>query len=442
MLDVSECDGGLDHWARRLVSMSSPSVARLRRNYVSVTALRWMPAGFVAPILVLLPLSRGLDLAEVGVVFAVYAGSTAVLELPTGGLADSIGRKRVLLIASCSHLLFYGALLIAEGLVTWLVVAAMGGAARALDSGPLEAWFVDEVLTQGTNDDLQRGLSLAMASGAISLASATIGGGLLPTFFAGSLTASVVGAVFAQALHLAGVALLVAEVNRVPEGTAQSGLARWRGTVQSAVRLSATRGPVRRLLGVSVVLGVALTALELLWQPRFSSLLGGLSQQTTTPTLGLLLAAAFVLSSVGSAVAPRTLRVFRGNPRAGAFYAVTGQGVFLLALSLSSNGVMAGIFFLVVYLHVGLQSPMHQELLHQHVSSSQRSTMLSAESLLMQAGGLLSSLAAPALADRYSIGVVWSVVGAGLVMAAFLYRGIGVAGLRQSRHEDEASKPH
>jgi hypothetical protein len=42
-----------------------------RRRYLVLTALRWLPVGLLIPIFVLVPLSRGLSLTEIGLVFAV-----------------------------------------------------------------------------------------------------------------------------------------------------------------------------------------------------------------------------------------------------------------------------------------------------------------------------------------------------------------------------------
>src|SRR3712207_7579714 len=59
----------------------------------SLTVLRWLPVGFQAPITVLLAQSRGLSLAEIGLLFTVHGLVVVALELPTGGLADVLGRR-------------------------------------------------------------------------------------------------------------------------------------------------------------------------------------------------------------------------------------------------------------------------------------------------------------------------------------------------------------
>ena len=113
--------------------MSSPLTARTAtRRYVGLTALRWLPVGLSAPVTVLLASARGLSPADIGVVLAVYSVVTLLLELPTGGLADALGHRLVLVLAG---LLTTGGLL--------LLVVADSTAAFAL------AWALATVGARG-----------------------------------------------------------------------------------------------------------------------------------------------------------------------------------------------------------------------------------------------------------------------------------------------------
>ena len=70
------------------------STARLTRHYVVLGALRWAPVGLVLPFLVITPEARGLSLGAIGAVLAVHSVVTMLLEVPSGALADTIGRRR------------------------------------------------------------------------------------------------------------------------------------------------------------------------------------------------------------------------------------------------------------------------------------------------------------------------------------------------------------
>ena len=103
-----------------------------RRRYLILVGLRWLPDGLLIPIIVLLALSRGLSLTEIGLVFAIQGLVVLALELPTGGLSDSLGRRPVLILASLVGLVSLGLLYVADSVA--LFVAAMASRASSARS--------------------------------------------------------------------------------------------------------------------------------------------------------------------------------------------------------------------------------------------------------------------------------------------------------------------
>ncbi len=132
--------------------------AAATRRYAVLSFLLWLPAGLYLVPLVLLMLERGLSVATVAVVGVAYGLTVAVCELPTGGLADVLGRRPVLIasaVAGAAGLLLLGL----AGTVALLVLSAMlRGLARALSTGPLEAWYVDAAQAADPDVAVERGL--------------------------------------------------------------------------------------------------------------------------------------------------------------------------------------------------------------------------------------------------------------------------------------------
>lgn len=398
-----------------------PAGAQLRRRFVLLTALRWLPVGFVTPVAVLLPLSRGLTLGQVGLVMACYAATTALLELPTGGVADAVGRRPVLVASSVVGVVVFALMLVAHDLGPWIVLKVLAGSARALDSGPLEAWYVDEARRLDPGADIRRGLARAHAVEAGGLGLSAAAGGLLPVAFGGDLAAAVVAAGAAQVLHLVGVLALVTE-HRTSHRRARRGAARQvPADVRAALVVAAGRGPVSWLLCGSLVWGLALGGIELLWQPRFTDLLGGRSD---TGPLGVLMAVAFLAAAMGSALAQRLARLVGGGAGRSAMACTLTQAAACVGLAAAGSFAVAAPAFVAVYLLNGARAPFHHELLHDQVAAAHRSTMLSAASLSLMAGGLVGSLSLPALAGAAGIPWTWALVGAVLGASALLYRSI------------------
>ena len=75
------------------------TVKEIQRIYHLVISLFWLATALPISLLVLFAQARGLDLFQVGIVMGLYSLTIVVLEVPTGGLADTIGRKRVAILA-------------------------------------------------------------------------------------------------------------------------------------------------------------------------------------------------------------------------------------------------------------------------------------------------------------------------------------------------------
>lgn len=404
----------------------------VRWRFLALTGLRWLPVGFLTPVLVLLPLSRGLSLPEVGLVTATYGATTALLELPTGGLADSVGRRTVLVASSLVHIAFFAVLLVATGVAVWAVAMSLGGVARALDSGPLEAWYVDESRRLEPGVELRAGLSAAGVVEGVALAASAVTGGVLPAVVTnGGLVVIVWAALAAQTLHLLAVFVLMPEHRRAVTGSTsrslRSGPSQLVTVVSDGLRFGLRRGPIRMLLLVSVGWGVALGGIEILWQPRFVTLLGGdpgapvTANGSPTVLLGVLLAGAFLLAAVGSFCTPAFTRLLGGSASRSALASTTLQAGAFAGLAASFAVLPAAGAFLLVYLVNGLRGPLHSELLHEHVSAERRSTMLSVESLSAMTGGFACTLALPVLAAAVGIPWAWALVALLVALSALAY---------------------
>lgn len=195
------------------------TVASAERRYVALTALRWFPLGISIPVTVLLASSRGLSAADIGVVFAVHSVVALTLELPTGGLADAIGIRPVLVLSALLQIAGLLTLAIAHNLLAFGAAFALVGAGRALDSGPLEAWYVDAVHLHDDGADVTAGLARAAVVEGAGLALGAVVGGLAPALAAGhgaSSDALVLPFLLAAALDVVYLVAVVALV--VPLG--------------------------------------------------------------------------------------------------------------------------------------------------------------------------------------------------------------------------------
>ena len=408
-----------------MTTVLSPVAAR--RVFLTLTVTRWFPVGLVVGILTLWPLERGLTVPEALAATSLTGITVFLLELPTSGFADAFGRRPVYITAAlfllASAVVFYTA-------TAWwqfALAAVLTGVFRALDSGPLEAWFVDTVHQTVPGADLDRDLSRqgvvlgsAMATGAL------LSGGLVwwhPIASQSALLLPGLLYICLGVVHLIAVIVVLKEPDRRgAPGTV--GMRRAAASVREA--------PVVVREGLSLlrhnrVLG-GVVAVELFWaagmvvfetfQPiRLSELLG--SGGAAAAVMGPVASAGWGLFALGSALAAvgsRRLGVART-----AILARVLNGLGAVVMGLVAGPVALIAAYAVTYTVHGAAGPVHSALLHREASARNRSTVLSMNSMVSFLGFSLTAALAGQLAAHTSTQVAMVAVGAFSVLGAVFY---------------------
>jgi MFS family permease len=367
--------------------------AAAARRYALLNALLWLPAGLYLVPLVLLMLDRGLPVSTIAVVGVVYGLSIAALELPTGGLADVVGRRPVLIasaVAGAAGLLLLG---LAGTVALFVASAVLRGAARALSTGPLEAWYVDTVHAErGREADLTGGLARGEVAASLALAAGTLVGGLVPLALGdvGPLPALAVPVLLAAGVEVLR-ALITARLPEPPHPRPAAG-AVLRGvpaTVVAGLRVAGRDRVLTRLMLAAGGAGIALGTIELL-TPAW---LAGLSSSPrAAATYAVVAAAGFGADAIGGMLAAGAVRRFGSHARA----AMAGWTVSALALAGlagcallggTAATVLAGVAYCLLFAGLGAAFPAQAHLLHERIEPGERATVLSVQSLLMQAVG-------------------------------------------------------
>jgi len=410
-----------------------------RSAYYLVTSLNWFGAVLPMAVMVLLAQERGISLAEVGLFIGLYSIVVAVLELPSGALADAMGRKRAYLLGGALNVVARLVFLFAFDLTAFVAYAVVSGAARAMSSGALEAWLIDALQAEDADADLQPVLATAGSYQLAGLALGTVAGGSLPLLFASLPSAGVLtplavpllASIVVQLAVLALTALIVVERRgearaASPSPSATAGPSAILTMVKSALA-TATRSPILRLLLLAdVLVGGALAASENLWQPFFAALLPGsdaaeLAAGGGTLALGVILGGSFAVGIAGNALATRVTRATGKRYALVAAGFQLAQGAAFVGLALSGRFLLAAGLLWVTYLtRSGWTSP-HATLYNREVTADRRSAMLSLQSLAGFFGGFIGSIALGALAETVSIGAAWVVAGAAVAASSLLY---------------------
>lgn len=402
----------------RLYRTSSPTY-RLERTFYLAKALFWFATALPVGLWVLFMQSRGFTLGQIGLFYGLYSLTVALLEVPSGTLADGWGRRQSVLLSVVFLIAAQLALLWAFSPTLLFAWAILYGAGRALVSGALEAWFVDRVREVAPGTDLQPLFARAGTAELLALTLGTLAGGALPELFA-FLPEDAVLSPLSVAL-VASVGVKVVLVGVVWRGVREARAERvahtgFFGLFKDAFAL-ARRNPALRLLFVGSLLGgFAGAGLETFWQPRFAALLG-----PQTFLLGAVLAGSFGAGVLGNLASVPLARVLKGRH---ARVAALGQGVAglgLIVLAWQTRAFPAVLLFWFVYLARSVAGSPAQTLLNEQVPSHARAALLSVGSLFTYVGFFAGSAVLGGVAERVGVGAAWGVAGTALVLSAAVY---------------------
>ena len=404
------------------------NVASVTRRFVGLTALHWLPVGLSAPVTVLLASLRGLSPADIGVVFAVYSTVVLVLELPTGGLADAVGTRPVLVLSGVLSTAGLLAVAAADDVAAFALAEGLRGIGRALSSGPLEAWYVDAVRAADPDADVAPGLSRAGAADGAGLCLGAVVGGLLPLLADGAgaevLVLPVLAAAVLTAVSVVAVAVLVVPLGRTRGPGAAALLAGVRGVptvVRGTARLVGRDRLLRRVLAVSLLVGTVLATLELLGPLHAADLTGSRAGGATL--FGVVMAVSFAAAGAGALLAPVARRVARGSAAAGSA-ALAVLGALAIAAVPLGGPLVLGCLFAVFYTANAAAWPLWKSVLHGRVGAGQRATALSASSLALQVGALGGTLGLARLAEAAGTGAGFLAAAAALLAIALVSLGL------------------
>lgn len=401
----------------------SPTAAR--RAFLALTFTRWFPVGLVVGVITLWVVERGLTISQALTAFALQGIVVFLLELPTSGFADAFGRRPVLLTAAVVNLAAGAVLILADSFWGFVLAGALQGVFRALDSGPLEAWYVDTVHATDPGADVDRTLAAAGTTlGASMAVGAVISGGLIawnPFGFASALLLPMLGWATLNVLHLVAVAVLMKEPRTRLDSTGLDRAARSvreaPGVVREGLAMLGHNRVLRCVVLVEVFWTAALVIFEVFQPIRLAELVGG--EELAGAIMGPAAAAGWGVFAACSALAGLASRRWGVARTAIAARILNGLGVVAMGLALGPVGLITAYLF-TNGMH-GAGGPMHQALMHREASARNRATVLSMGSMVFFL--TFSALGPPLglLAEATSTPVAMVTAGAFSVLGALLY---------------------
>lgn len=395
------------------------TAASVRRTYYVLGFGNTLAASLIWGVNTIFLLDAGLSNFAAFTVNAFFTAGMVLFEVPTGIVADTRGRRASYLLGTVTlavTTVLYVVLWQVRGpFWAWAVVSVLLGLGFTFFSGATEAWLVDALSATGFDGSLDAVFARAQVFGGVGMLLGAGGGGFLAQYF-GLGTPYVVRAVVLVVMFVSA-AVLMRDLGFTPDRGRGLG-AEIRTVVGASVQYGLRVPAVRYLMLAALFTGGVGIYVWYALQPYLLRLWGDETAYGVAGLVAALLAGAQIL---GGLVTPWLRRLFRR--RTDLLLVTTG----LTTVSVLLIGLV-GNFWAVLVLVAGwgllaaAALPVRQAYLNGMIPSRQRATILSFDSLMSSAGGVVAQPALGRSADVWGYPASYLISGALSALALPLLR--------------------
>ena len=373
-----------------------PTPRSIQRVYYVLLLGNTLAASFIWGINTIFLLDAGLNNLEAFAANAFFTAGMLIFEVPTGIVADTIGRRVSYLLGTVTlaiTTILYVMLWQIEGpFWAWALVSLLLGLGFTFFSGAVEAWLVDALQATGYTGDLEHVFGRGQVVSGIAMLTGSVAGGYIAQVTTLGVPFVLRGIILAIMFVVAFT--VMRDVGFTPERS--KGIATEMRSIASASIDYGWRVPaVKWLMVSSIPLGaVGIYAFYAL-QPYLLELKGDPEAYGIAGLTAAIVAGAQI---VGGLTATRLRGLF--HRRTSALIAAT----VVSALALLGMGLFQS-FWVVIGLVVvwGLlfaaTEPIRMTYINGMIPSKQRASILSFDSLMASAGGVVSQPALGKAAD-------------------------------------------
>ena len=387
---------------------------QVERTYYLIAGVYTLSASLIWGINTMFLLESGLTLMQAFLANAIFTGSMAVFEVPTGLVADTKGRRMSFLLSV--SLLTIGTLAYVAvgplrlGLPGFIVGSVILGLGYTFYSGAVEAWLVDALQSTGSTAPVDGVLARGAMISSIAMLVGSVSGGLLGSidltvpYLVRCALLIVAFAIAHVAMHDTGFAVRPLRWTDVPREMARVG--------RDSLRFGWSEPHARLAILAGAIPAIYLEWGYHAWQPYFTELLG----YKAVWILGVVAAATSLASAGGSWLVERLTR-FCGRRTTLLLGGVIVYAATAVGVGFAQTFWSAAALYLVGMAAMGAFQPVRQAYLHSVVPSEQRATVLSLASLFSSAGSMGGQAGLGWLAARRSLASGYVVGGLTTVLA-------------------------
>jgi MFS family permease len=403
----------------------------LDKRYKLHQALHMGSISCFGPVVTLYCLHKGMNFYQIGLFFGAYFLAITVFELPSGAWADRLGRLKVFYWAKgldCLNLLL---LIVCDSVYAIIITSFIGGIGRALGSGTLESWYVEQLKSAGRSAQIGQQLSATHAWIAVGMACGSLAGAGLVLLFGQKLSPhnpylpTLTGVLIFHLVLFFTMPWFYREGERLLLVSLKADSAM--KAIKRTLIICWGQPLSQAVLVLQLIFGMILTSSQTYWQVVLQQLLQNdspLAELAASHVMlfGLVAVLFFSSAAVSANIVKRLLSQaeFKVHWLILALFVVSSLLLMLMAYA-SSAIVFIGLYIAFGFFMFALK-PLLATIMHQQTDDKHRATSLSLLSLMFNLGGALVGILLSQIAEYFSIEILWIMMGILGLLAAFGYR--------------------
>lgn len=388
---------------------------RLVHRYYTYAGIYTLAASVIWGINTLFLLDAGLSIQEVFIANAAFSIGSVLFEIPTGVVADTIGRRASfllsLIVLAASTLGYVALASVGAGLIAFSLVSVLMGLGFTFYSGAMEAWLVDGVRELGYDGDMDGIFANGQIVGASAMLVGTIGGGVLGQinlalpFVVRSVLLIALFFLAYLGMHDVGFEARTISIRSVPAEAAT--------IARTGIRDGWGSRPLRMIMIAGAIQNGVFFWTWYAWQPYFLELL-----EADAVWVAGVVAAILALAMMAGNALVKFFSRFCGRRTTILGWAVLVFGGASIGVGWASNFVVALSFLAVSAVAMGVQMPVRQAFINNIAPSKQRATVISFDSMIGGLGAATGQAGLGVYSGREGYSVAYVAAGAIALLAA------------------------
>ena len=309
--------------------------------------------------------ARGLSYVQINSLWGVIVGVQALAEVPTGMIADKIGRKYSIIIALALQFLGEFIFIFANNYLVFVMICIIAGIGFSFFSGCFEAMMYDSLKADHQEQHMQK---VAGLNGSFALAATMIG-----AVIGGFITANLQLSNFVHAIILTAffvfLSFLASMFLKEPSLEYRHSEDSSFRLLKDGLNLIKTNRSLKRIIMLSLLAAPFLNYLLNFYPPYF------VEANVSGYYFGVTLAMASLFGVFTSKYAYIFEKVF--GVTKGMMLAVLLPGIFYFLLAVISHSVISIILIVFAFGSMHIQKPIFLDYLNRHIESRNRATVLS-----------------------------------------------------------------